>query len=205
MSEEIRVLIADDHRVVRAGIRLLLEQTPDITVVAEAGDGKEALRLHEKFRPHVLLLDVEMPNGSGIEVAQQLKGTDAPAKILVLSAHNDSAYVSRLVESGAAGYLLKEEAPGYVVDAVRRVAAGESGVFSPGVPEILEDPWMAGLTDAEMAVVRLVVEGMTNRAIAAELGITEKAVEKRLENVFKKWGVNSRTEVAVFAVREHLV
>ncbi len=211
MSETIRVAIADDHQVVRAGIRVLLEQTPDIVVVGEAGDGAAALRLVDELAPDVLLLDAEMPGLTGVEVARQLQAAGSPVRVLVLSAHDEGRYVAGLLASGVAGYLLKEEAPQVVIEAVRGVARSRQGYFSPAVAAKIagwargEAPESVELTEGEVAVLRLVAAGETNRAIATMLGIGEKAVEKRLESVFDKWEVTSRTEAAVRAVREGLI
>jgi DNA-binding NarL/FixJ family response regulator len=203
----IRVVLADDHPVVRSGIRNLLERAVDITVVGEASNGSEALRLVGEVNPDVLLLDMELPDIKGIEVAQQIRQSGSSVKILVLSAHDDPLYIRELLESGAAGYLVKEEAPETIVDAVRGVAHGEQGWVSRRIVS-----WMRGdevgeikLTPREMDVLRLVVEGKTNQNIGVLLGISEKTVEKYLYAIFTKLEVTSRVEAAVYAVREGLV
>ena len=207
----IRVVLADDHPVVRSGIRNLLERAVDISVVGEASTGGEALRLVEEVNPDVLLLDMELPEIKGIEVAQRLKQSGSPVKILVLSAHDDTLYIRELLESGAAGYLVKEEAPETIVDAVRGVAHGEQGWVSRKIAAQMVT-WMRGdeegevkLTPREMDVLRLVVEGKTNQNIGVLLGISEKTVEKYLYAIFNKLEVTSRVEAAVYAVREGLV
>lgn len=207
----IRVVLADDHPVVRSGIRTMLQRAVDILVVGEASTGREALRLVEETHPDVLLLDMELPDLKGIEVAQQLKQADSPVKILVLSAHDDPLYIRELLESGAAGYLVKEEAPETIVEAVRGVAHGEQGWVSRRIAAQMvswmrkEDGGEAKLTPRELAVLRLVVEGKTNQNIGALLGISEKTVEKYLYAIFNKLQVASRVEAAVYAVREGLV
>jgi len=207
----IRVVLADDHPVVRSGIRSLLERAVDVSIVGEASTGSEALRLVEEMHPDVLLLDMELPDVKGVEVAQQLKRAGSTVKILVLSAHDDPAYIRELFESGAAGYLVKEEAPETIVEAVRGVAHGEQGWVSRRIAAQMVS-WMrkdedgeVGLTPRELAVLRLVVEGKTNQNIGALLGISEKTVEKYLYTIFTKLNVTSRVEAAVYAVREGLV
>ncbi len=207
----IRVVIADDHPIVRSGIRDLLERAIDIQVIGEASTGKEALLLVEEVVPDVLLLDMQLPDMKGIEVAQQLQQSGASVKILVLSAHDDPQYIHELMDTGAMGYLVKEEAPQVIVNAVRGIARGEQGWVSRSVAAQMVS-WMRGeeegtvkFTHREMDVLRLVAEGKTNQNIAVLLGISEKTVEKYLYAIFQKIGVTSRTEAAVYAVRERLV
>jgi DNA-binding NarL/FixJ family response regulator len=211
MMSPIRVLIADDHPIVRSGIKAFLERAMDIQVVGEATTGEEAFRLVEETTPDILLLDMELPDMKGIEVARQLKQKGSPVKILVLSAHDDPLYIHELLEAGAMGYLIKEEAPHVIIEAVRGVAQGEQGWVSRSIAARMVS-WMRGeeegavkFTPREMDVLRLVTDGKTNQQIAAVLGISEKTVEKYLYEVFQKLGVTSRTEVAVYAVREGLV
>jgi two-component system, NarL family, response regulator LiaR len=204
-----RVLLVDDHPVVRAGIKNLLSQAPDIEVVGEASDGSDALKLVEELSPDILLLDMEMPGLSGNEVAQKLQSSGSSVRILALSAHDDKQYIQELLSNGAAGYLIKEEVPETIVEAVRGVARGERGWVSRQVAAQMST-WMQdeeqnnrkGLTSREIQVLHAVVDGKTNQEIGLLLGISEKTVEKHLEGVFAKLNVASRVEAAVRAVRE---
>ncbi len=202
------VVLVDDHPVVRAGIRNLLEKAHDIVVVGEASNGAEALRMVKELTPDVLLLDMEMPGLTGNEVAQQLQKLGSPTHILALSAHDDKQYIQELLANGAAGYLVKEEVPEAIVEAVRGVSRGEKGWVSRRVAAQMSS-WMGnenqernGLTAREVQVLQAVVAGKTNQEIGLSLGISEKTVEKHLEGIFAKLGVASRVEAAVRAVRE---
>lgn len=202
------VVLVDDHPVVRAGIRNLLEKAPDIVVVGEASNGTEAIKLATELLPDVLLLDMEMPGLSGNEVAQQLQKSGILVRILALSAHDDKQYIQELLANGASGYLVKEEVPEAIVEAVRGVSRGEKGWVSRRVAAQISS-WMGeenqehnGLTSREVQVLQAVVAGKTNQEIGLSLGISEKTVEKHLEGIFGKLGVASRVEAAVRAVRE---
>jgi DNA-binding NarL/FixJ family response regulator len=202
----IRVILADDHPITRDGIRNLLERAPGIQVVGEADNGAEALRLIEELTPDVLLLDMEMPGLKGIDVARQLQEGNSPVRILALSAYDDKQYILELLASGASGYLVKEEAPEAIIEAVRGVAQGQQGWVSRRIAAQMmawtrEEPPKTNLTDREMGVLRLVAAGKTNQEIGLTLGISDKTVEKHLEAIFAKLGVASRVEAAVWAVR----
>jgi DNA-binding NarL/FixJ family response regulator len=208
---KVRVVLADDHPVARAGIRKFLDRAPDIEVIAEAEDGSQALELAKELKPDVLLLDMEMPELKGLDVARELKESDSEVRILALSTYDDKQYIFGLLSSGAAGYLTKDEVPKTIVEAVRGVARGEKGWVSRRVSAIMAS-WTRGdglagseLTERETEVLKWVVKGKTNLEIGHELGISDKTVEKHLESVFIKLRVASRVEAAVLAVREGLV
>ena len=207
----IRVLLVDDHPVVRSGIRGLLEKAKDIETVGEAADGAEALRMLAETNPDVLLLDLELPDIQGTQVAQQVQRLYPKVKILVLSAHDDSVYVRELLQSGAAGYLMKEEAPEQIIEAVQGIAHGEQGWVSRRIAAQMAawvqngDPEKMKLTMREHEVLRRIVQGKTNQSIAHELNISEKTVEKYIRTIFTKLNVSSRVEAAVYAVKEGLV
>jgi DNA-binding NarL/FixJ family response regulator len=208
---EIRVLIADDHPIVCKGIRALLESAGEFNVVGEANNGVQALQMIEELSPDVVLLDMEMPDLNGVEVVQQITQRELPVRVLGLSSYDDQQYISQLLALGASGYLIKDEVPEAILEAVRGVARGEKGWVSRRVAarlsQILQDDQESGkeFTPREMEVLRLVVDGKTNAEIGVTLGISEKTVEKHLEALFRKMGVVSRVEAAVMAVREQLV
>jgi DNA-binding NarL/FixJ family response regulator len=204
------VLLAEDHPITREGIRGLLQKSIDIDLVGEAPDGAEALRMAQELAPDVLLLDMEMPGFTGVEVAKRLQEAGSSVRVLALSAHSDKEYIWGLLSNGAAGYLMKEEAPHSIVEAVRGVARGEQGWVSRQVAAqmaswALTENDRTALTEREIQVLKLVVEGKTNGEIGLGLGISEKTVEKHLEGVYSKLGVASRVEAAVLAVRSGLV
>ena len=211
MMIPIRVLLVDDHPVVRSGIRGFLENARDIKIAGEADTGEQALRLIEETPADVLLLDMELPDIPGTQVAMQVKQSHPELKILSLSAHDDSTYVREVLEMGAAGYLMKEEAPDVILEAVRGVANGQRGWISHGVAAQMANWIQSGhmegkkLTSREQETLRLVVQGKTNQAIALELKISEKTVEKHIKAIFGKMNVSSRVEAAVAAVREGMV
>jgi DNA-binding NarL/FixJ family response regulator len=205
---QIRVLLADDHPIIRSGIRLLLEQAPDISVVGETDRGNDVVKLVERLKPDVLLLDMEMPGQSGVDVAQELQQIGAAVRVLVLSAYDDDEYIASLLATGAAGYLTKEEALNTIVDAVRGVARGEEGWFSrraaaqvaalarkeqsrPGV----------NLTEREEEVLKMLAEGWTNLRMANTLSVSERTVRFHLSNIYEKLGVSSRGEAISWALK----
>jgi len=201
-----RVLLVDDHPVVRNGIRNMLDKAVGIEVIGEASDGEEALRLAIELEPDVMLLDMELPGLPGNEVAEKLLDTGSTTRILALSAYDDKHYIQELLSNGASGYLVKDEIPDTIIEAIRGVARGEDGWVSRKVAARMST-WMkeeeeTPLTSREVQVLRGVVSGKTNQEIAQDLNISEKTVEKHLDGIFSKLEVTSRTEAAVHAVRE---
>ncbi len=200
--EPIRVLLADDHPVLRVGLRALLEQEPDIVVVGEASSGEEALARAASLRPDVVVLDCQMPDRSGPEVARQMRQRGLSGRVLALSAYQTDAYIREMLGAGAAGYLLKEEAPEVIVRAIREVARGGE-YFSPAVAAKAaawargERP--GGLTERELEVLRCMAEGLSNKEIAARLHMTERTVAFHVSNILQKLGVASRVEAVVWA------
>jgi len=207
-ASRIRVLLADDHPAVRAGIRQFLERDSTIEVVAEAGSGEEALALIERHHPDVAILDLRMPGLSGMEVLRRLRAAHPEVRVLVLTAYDDDPYVFAALRAGARGYLLKTAGPEDLLRGVHAVYAGRS-VLDPGVaerlveelgrPEAGEGP--ERLTERELEVLRLAARGLTNRAIGFQLGISERTVHSHLMNIFAKLGVSTRTEAVLKAIR----
>lgn len=208
---DIRVLIVDDHPVVCSGIRNILESTIGIEVIDEAHTGGEALQIIEKFQPDVVLLDMKLPDMSGVEVIQKIYKSGSTSRVLGLSSYDDREFISQLLNYGASGYLLKEEVPDLIVEAVRGVAQGEPGWVSRKVAAMLseilakENEYGTELTSRELEVLNLVVQGMTNDQIGVTLGISTKTVGNHLHTIFRKMDVESRVEAAVRAVRESIV
>ncbi|HLD94492.1 MAG TPA: response regulator transcription factor [Anaerolineales bacterium] len=206
-KETIRVLLADDHAVVRAGIRQFLEQEKDIEVVAEAGDGEEARKLIEKHKPDVAVLDIQMPMASGIDVTRWVRSEIPSIGILILTAYDDDPYVLAVLQAGANGYVLKTASPADVIQAVKDVHDGKSvmdaaitkklfaQIKSPREKEFLEE-----LTEREMDVLRLVAKGFTNKAIGVQLSISDRTVQGHLAHIFGKLQAASRTEAVMRAV-----
>jgi DNA-binding NarL/FixJ family response regulator len=209
--EKIKVMLADDHPVARAGIRKFLTRATDIEIIAEADNGTQTLELAKRLVPDVLLLDIELPGVKGMEIARELQAMDSPVRILVLSTYDDKQFIFGLLGNGAAGYLTKEEVPETIVEAVRGVARGEKGWVSRRVAAIMsawtqtDEISSKNLTPRELDVLKWVVKGKTNQEIGLELGISQKTVEKHLESVFAKLKVTSRVEAAVLAVQEKWV
>jgi DNA-binding NarL/FixJ family response regulator len=202
-NQTIKVVLADDHPRVRAGIRNLLTPSPDIQVVGEARDGLEALDLVNDLRPDVLVLDVEMPKMNGQQVAQRLKDDGSPVHVLALSAYDDKEYILGMLENGAVGYLTKDEAPEVLAHAIRGVSRGEQGWVSQRVASIIsslkEDIPLNGvsMTPREKAVLDLVIEKRTDQEIATTLGISEGLVQRHVELLCLKLKTSSRVELAV--------
>jgi DNA-binding NarL/FixJ family response regulator len=202
----IRVVVADDHPVVREGTIAILTKTPDIVVVGQATNGIQVLEIVNTLLPDILLLDMEMPGLTGLEVAQQLRKDNSKVRVLALSAYNDEEYIRGILASGAAGYLVKDEAPDVILDAIRGIFRGEEGWFSRRVTaHLLKQAEKPRLSGREIEVLRLITLGKTNGEIGATLSISEKTVEKHIGEIFTKLDVHSRVEAAVYAIREGIV
>ncbi|MBC7227313.1 MAG: response regulator transcription factor [Thermoflexales bacterium] len=205
MAETIRVLLADDHPTLRLGLRVLLDRQPDIEVVGEAESGEEALAKILALQPDVAVLDCQLPGLAGPEVAREIGRRGLPVRVLALSAYRYDHYIRGMLEAGAVGYLLKEEAPEAIVDAIRTAMQGGM-YYSPGVADlvkaILEGRGPAKLTEREQEVLRLVAEGLSNKEIARALSVSVRTADFHVSNILRKLGVASRVEAAVWA-KEH--
>ncbi len=203
---KIRVLLADDHAVVRAGIRQFLETAGDILVEAEAGDGAEAIRLIERNPPDVAVLDIQMPQMTGIDVTRWIRAYHSRLGVLILTAYDDEPYALSVLQAGANGYVLKTAAPQEIVQAVRDVYAGKSVVDAviaqKLVARIAHPPAVAvtALSDREMEVLVLVAKGLTNKLIAIQLNISDRTVQGHLAHIFDKLQAASRTEAVMRAL-----
>ena len=209
---KIRVLLAEDHVVVREGTRALVQHEPDMEVVGEASDGEEAVELTGKLRPDVVIMDIAMPKLNGIEATRQIKELYPATAVLILTAYDDDQYVFALLEAGAAGYLLKNVRGRELIDAIRAVYAGESVLHPAITRKVLESFIPAGkpaerrmaepLSEREMEVLKLAGRGMSNRDIAEELSLSVRTVQAHLGNIFNKLGVGSRTEAVLYAIKK---
>jgi DNA-binding NarL/FixJ family response regulator len=210
----IRVLVADDHTLVRAGIRSLLAKLENVEVVGEAGDGQEALRLAEELGPDVVLLDVGMPGLNGLDVAARLATLDASMRVLILSMHTSEEYVLRALRAGCAGYLLKGSAVAELEIAVRAIARGET-YLSPAVSKHVMDDYVRrtggaadpinALTPRQREVLQLVAEGHTSKEIAERLGLSFKTIEAHRAEIMERLGLRDVAGLVRFAVRVGLV
>jgi DNA-binding NarL/FixJ family response regulator len=204
MPKPIRVLIADDFQVVRKGIRSILEKTEDIRVSGEACDGVETVKLVERLMPDILLLDVEMPQMNGIQVIARLRKRGLPIKVLVISAYDDQQYILSMLNSGAAGYLVKDDVPEELVQAVRGVASGEKDWISPRLRQKLVN-WRLGksekiyLTTRQGLIFLLLAEDRTNQEIADEVGISMKELTQEFQILMDQFCVSTKQELVKIA------
>ena len=210
-----RVLLADDHSIVRRGLRGLLE-TAGITVVAEAADGLEAVRLCEEQHPEIMILDIGMPKLTGIEVAARAQKMDRPPGVIILSVHGDETYIMRAMAAGARAYLLKSATDEDLIPAVRAVAAGKP-FFSPAVAQVLVEDYVRTLhqrgltdsyhllTDREKEVLQLLAEGRSNKEVATLLELSLSTVETHRANLMQKLNLHNTAEIVLYAVRKGLI
>jgi DNA-binding NarL/FixJ family response regulator len=212
LKTKIKVLLADDHYMVRAGIRQLLESADDIQVIAEAGDGEEAQTLIQKHKPDVAVLDIQMPKASGIDVTRWVRAQLPEIGVLILTAYDDEPYVTAVLQAGANGYVLKTASTAELIQAVRDVHEGKS-VLDPAITRKLMSNLFKGaekkiidpLTDRELDVLRLAAKGFTNKSIGVQLNISDRTVQGHLAHIFAKLQANSRTEAVMRGVSLGLI
>ena len=206
-SSPIRILLADDHAVVRAGIRQFLEQAEDMSVIAEADDGDTAKSLIAEHLPDVAVLDIQMPKATGIEVTRWIRKEHSEVGVLILTAYDEAPYIMAVLQAGANGYVLKTASPQEIIQAVRNVHAGNSAIDATIMQKMMtqiatnqETQPIEKLTEREMDVLQLVGKGFTNKAIGVQLGISDRTVQGHLAHIFNKLQAASRTEAVMRAV-----
>ncbi len=213
MADAIRVLIVDDHAVVRQGLQAFLQTQDDVDVVGEAADGEEAVRQVRELVPDVVLMDLVMPKLDGIAAIGEMRALSPSTKVIVLTSFADDEKVFAAVKAGAAGYLLKDVQPQELGEAIRTVYRGAAQLHPTVAAKLMQEVAESGrqpaaldsLTDREMDVLRLIARGMSNKEIALELGVAEKTVKTHVSNILQKLHLADRTQAALYAVRERLV
>jgi len=215
-KKRIRILLADDHNIMRRGLRLLLERQPGFEVVGEAADGRQAAERAEETKPDVVMLDIAMPNMSGIEAAQRIRALLPQAAIVILSMHSDEGYVIRALKAGAKGYLLKDSAESDLIEAIRAVSEGKA-FFSPEISKILVEDYVRDmkkrgaedsyelLTPREREILHLLAEGKSNKDVATLLNLSLYTVETHRRNLQDKLNLHSLAELILYAVRKGLI
>jgi len=212
-QKRIRIIIADDHAIVREGLRALIEAKPDMELVGEAEDGDAAVALASSLKPDVVLLDLVMPNMDGVEAVREIIRENPQARILVFTSFSDDANVFAAIRAGALGYLLKDSSPQVLIEAIRQVNRGESSLH-PAIARKLIDgfrqspgslPPPMSLTEREVVVLKLIAKGLSNEKIAERLVISERTVSGHVASILNKLHVDNRTQAALYALREGLV
>lgn len=212
----IRVIVADDHTMIRSGLRALLDREPDIEVVGEAADGRQAVQKAQELLPHVVLLDIAMPNLNGIDAARQISSKHEGMGIIILSMHADESYVLKALKAGARGYLLKDSSETDVMNAVRAISAGKA-YFSPEISRIMAQDYLRHmqqrgvedsyelLTSREREIVHMLAEGKSSKEVANVLDLSLHTVETHRSNIFQKLNLHSIPELILYAVRKGIV
>ena len=212
---KVRILIADDHGIVRKGLRLQLEQNPDFEVVGEAADGREAVRMTEELKPNVVVMDIAMPNLNGIQATAQIVKRNPGTGVIILSMHSDESYLTRTLAAGAKGYLLKDSADVDLYRAVQSVGQGKS-FFSPTIANKLLEDYMRQmqqrglqiydlLTDREKEIFQLLAEGRSNKEVAVKLDLSTSTVETHRTRIMQKLDLHSSAEIVLYAVRKKII
>lgn len=215
MSSKISVLIADDHTMVRQGLKQILELENDIVVIAQAGNGGEAVKYAREFKPDVVLMDINMPGTNGLQAIKEIKQDKLTCKVIVLTIHEDREYLFKTLQMGAEGYVLKDAEPAVLIEAIRNVNIGQSYIQPNMTRELVREFNRVtlhekekvddnNLTSREIEVLELIAEGMINKEIARQLYISEKTVKNHVSNIFKKLNVSDRTQAAIYAFKHNI-
>jgi len=213
--DKIRVMIADDHPLVRQGIKQILELEDDIVVIGQASNGNEAVKIARECKPDVILMDINMPVANGIQAIKELRQDQNQFKIIVLTIHQDREYLFKTIQLGAEGYVLKDAEPYVLIDAIRNVYQGQTYIQSNMTKELVkefnrvtlkekENNEYNNLTAREIEVLELIAEGMINKEIAKQLYISEKTVKNHVSSIFKKLNVSDRTQAAIYAFKNNI-
>lgn len=205
-TKKIKVLLVDDHALVRRGFRLMLDDDAEIEVAAEASDGEEAIKLTEKIQPRVIVMDCALPKMDGMEATRRIKKQWPEIAVLMLSMHSEDTWVRLALESGANGYILKSAVDLDLADAIKRVAAGNT-VLDPKVslPSVLKGERASGLTNREVEILRMIVSGKSNKEIASDLGLSVNTVAVHRANIMDNLGIHNTAELVVYAIKNGLV
>src|SRR5919197_1146458 len=204
-AEPASVLLVDDHALLRTGVANIINQEPDLRVVAEAGNGLEAIEAYERHHPDVTLLDLRMPEMEGVEVVQRIRAQDPQARVIVLTTYDTDDEISRALKAGAKAYVLKDISADDLISCIRAVLAGKTYLAPAAAAKLAEGVTRVQLTPREMATLTLLADGKANKEIANELGISERTVKTHLAHLFEKLGATSRTEAVKVATRRGLV
>jgi two-component system, NarL family, response regulator NreC len=217
MTEPIRIVLADDHTLLRSGLRALLATQEDIDVVGEAGDGAEAVRACQRFKPDVVVMDISMPGTDGLQATEQLRELGLETRVLILTMHNEEEYLLRVLEAGGAGYVLKQSADSELVHAIRAVHRGEAFLYPSGVRMLLQSylkgPKAVGvereprpaLSEREQEVLALTAEGFSNQEIGKQLFVSPKTVDTYRQRIMEKLGLHHRSELVRYALDRGLL
>ncbi|HUM68341.1 MAG TPA: response regulator transcription factor [Chloroflexota bacterium] len=210
MTTPIRLLLVDDHAVVRSGLRMLLQAQPDMRIVGEAESGVEAVHQVRLHQPDVVLMDIQMPDMNGIEATKEIKKMSASTAVLALTMHEDDQYFFEMLRAGASGYVPKRAAPDELVSAIRTVSQGQVFLYPSfaarlGQPSAADSPPAEELTPREQEVLTLIAEGLTNPEIADKLVISAKTVDRHRENIMRKLNLHSRVDLVKYAIKEGLI
>jgi DNA-binding NarL/FixJ family response regulator len=200
-----RVLLVDDHALLRTGVANIINQEADLQVVAEAGNGVEAREAYDRYHPDITLLDLRMPVMEGVEVVRRLREKDPRARVIILTTYDTDEEISRALKAGAKAYVLKDISADGLIACIRDVLAGKTYLAPAAAAKLAEDVTRVQLTPRELATLRLLADGKANKEIANELGISERTVKTHLGHLFEKLGVTSRTEAVKVATRRGLV